>query len=834
MLRVSQRAAHLFAACVGCMVALAAGPMGCGSGAERAERHVERAREFLAEQNREAATIELHIAAQADPANREASWLLAQIAISEGKLEEAIFYLREAHRAQPEDTRAALELASLLYGSNPATARKLVEDAIEREPDDPKARRVLALVAVAMGDTATATRAARRGVELDPENPESYWTLGWVHQALIRRLSLLAEPPKGRHFKMAIEAFDGYIARGGGHPWKARLEQARIYAAWPGRSSEAAQMAGRAMDAARDSGDASAMLQAAAHMSELARSLGSRRLQALAIGMLLEVDPSDLQAWKTLADLREASGGSADAVYREMLDSLPDDADAHILYARYLIRSRGLGAALAHFDEKAAEGVDPPRMLAAQINLYYASHQPELAARTFARLESSYPDHPWTKLQRAQEWIRAGKPGEALLILDSLATTQPFPEALGLLASTELALGNRRAAGRAARAALDMSRRFDPKAWSELARALHAAGDYSSSAELLSDLQRRSTLSDSQRLMLARSQYEIGETRSARLALLEMAFRDEPSEAAIRMLVKQESRVPAREVWLREALESAHERNPDELVYLRLLTSLDLKSKRNRAARDRLGRSLKRWPRSVERLLMRAQVADQLGRGDMALSDARRAFAIKPKQKELADFVLALHARHGGVDESIAELEKALAAPDAWVGRKAPGSANRSQLLSNLYLLKGSGDEALATLERANHAAEGTPALQSHLAYRLASSGGDLRRSFSLARQAHRGAPHDPEVLDTLGFVHLQRGEHPRALDFVRQAILLASPPQPLYHYHESLALQALGRDREALIAIKTVLALSPDYPGAAQIRAELESDPETPPPTSS
>ena len=69
------------AAAAGCLVALAAAPLGCGSDAERAERHVERARELLAEQNQDAATIELRIAAQTDPANREASWLLAKIAI---------------------------------------------------------------------------------------------------------------------------------------------------------------------------------------------------------------------------------------------------------------------------------------------------------------------------------------------------------------------------------------------------------------------------------------------------------------------------------------------------------------------------------------------------------------------------------------------------------------------------------------------------------------------------------------------------------------------------------------------------------------------------------
>ncbi|MBW2275456.1 MAG: tetratricopeptide repeat protein [Deltaproteobacteria bacterium] len=827
MLPVSAQAARLFAACAAFALTLATGPMGCGSGTERAQQHVVNAREYLAEEKREAALIELYSAVQFDPANWEANWLLAQIAVSEGNLQEAVFFLREAQRADPEDTRAALELASLLYGSDPKTALKLVNDAIERHPDDAGAHRVLALVAVAMGDTATATRAAKRSVKLGPDDPEAYWTLGWVRQALIRERSLLGQRPQNRDFKTAIEAFDGYVEHGGREPWNARLEQARVYAAWPGRGAKTAETIGLAMVSARASGETGAMRLAAERMSELARGLKSKQLQAQALEMLLEIDPTDLQAWKTLANLRKALGESPAPVYRKMLDSLPEDGDAHILYARHLLHTEGLSAAFAYFDDKVDEGVNPPRMLSAKINLSYATGRSELAAQTLERLEAAYPGDPWTELERAQALIQAHnpRPREALLILDALVTTQPFPEALGFLASAELAAGNSEAAGRAALAALEMGRRFDPVAWNELARALYAAGHYEAAAKLLSDLQRRGTLTDAQQLALARSHYEIGETRNARVALLEMIFRPEPSQAALRTLVEQERRMPKQDGWLRRILEGAHERDPKEFVYLRLLTSLDVQKDRSAEALARLNRSLERWPRSVERLLMRARLADQLERGDLALADARLAFAIKPTYDELGNIILSLHSRYGGAEESIAELERSLTTPGAWEGRNAANSVRRSQLLANLHLLDGDGAAALAVMERANSAKPGNPETQRQLAYLLASTGGDLQRGVALARQAQRGAPRNPETLDTLGFVYFKRGEFPLALGFLRQAIALSATPQPLYHYHESLALQALGRNREALAAIDTVLSLSPKYPGAARVRAKLESD---------
>jgi tetratricopeptide (TPR) repeat protein len=221
---------------------------------------------------------------------------------------------------------------------------------------------------------------------------------------------------------------------------------------------------------------------------------------------------------------------------------------------------------------------------------------------------------------------------------------------------------------------------------------------------------------------------------------------------------------------------------------------------------------------------MRARLADHLGRGETALGDARQAYLLEPERAGLADFLLSLHARYGETTESIAELESVLSAPDAWAGATAVRSAQQTLLLSRLHLLSGEDEKAIAVLERANIAHPGASAIQSQLAYLLASSERDLRRSLSLARQAQRGTPRDPAAADTLSFVYLRMGRNELALDSARLAIALAPSPQALYHYHESLALQALGRSREALTAINAVLSLSPDYPGAAVMRAKLES----------
>jgi tetratricopeptide (TPR) repeat protein len=64
-----------------------------------------------------------------------------------------------------------------------------------------------------------------------------------------------------------------------------------------------------------------------------------------------------------------------------------------------------------------------------------------------------------------------------------------------------------------------------------------------------------------------------------------------------------------------------------------------------------------------------------------------------------------------------------------------------------------------------------------NLAWLYAKTGTQLDRALELARSAHNLSPRNPAILDTLGFVHLQRREYSQAVEQLELAAHLASAP---------------------------------------------------------
>ena len=110
----------------------------CSSGKERSEKHVERALEFLADDRRREATLELESAIESDPDNVEAYNQLAALEISDGRTETAITHIMEAYRLAPDNITAALNFALALRETQPDAALVVIQAAIFGEPANPQ------------------------------------------------------------------------------------------------------------------------------------------------------------------------------------------------------------------------------------------------------------------------------------------------------------------------------------------------------------------------------------------------------------------------------------------------------------------------------------------------------------------------------------------------------------------------------------------------------------------------------------------------------------------------------------------------------------------------
>ena len=252
----------------------------CGSDASRARDHLEQGQAYLQQAQRTEAALEFQSALKFDPGSFQAHNQLADIELLNGNYADALFHMSEAYRLEPNDAYAALHLASLLRADQPQRAEELVESVIEREPNNPAGYMGRSDQALSTGRTRAAVKAARMAMEVAPDDPNTDWQYGYVLQALIRERQVTGDPIEDKVFTEAVNAFERYIRKGGTAPWNAQVEQARVMAAAPHLTREAAAQFRVAVEHSREKGTPEDQQRAAAWSADFARSAGADELLA--------------------------------------------------------------------------------------------------------------------------------------------------------------------------------------------------------------------------------------------------------------------------------------------------------------------------------------------------------------------------------------------------------------------------------------------------------------------------------------------------------------------------------------------------------------------------
>ena len=90
------------------------------------------------------------------------------------------------------------------------------------------------------------------------------------------------------------------------------------------------------------------------------------------------------------------------------------------------------------------------------------------------------------------------------------------------------------------------------------------------------------------------------------------------------------------------------------------------------------------------------------------------------------------------------------------------------------------------------------------------------------AQRAYAIAPHHPAILDTLGWILVERDEVARALELLREAYARESN-DPVVRYHLAVALRRLGRDGEARAELATIVNAEQPFPEQVEARALLK-----------
>jgi len=824
--------------CHGCtfrralILLLAALTVACASDEERFEDHLARAQAYREAEQFKEATIELRSALKIKPTNALVNEQLADLSRETGNFESALFYYREAERLDPRWIEPLLWEFQLVLGTDIERAAEITRLALELAPDDPRVQQKRSELALAGGDTDKALAAALSAVELAPDDPTSQMAVGVVYQAKLREQRLAGKEPSEEFYRSAVEAFER--ADAGESSVQARIERARTLASWPGHREEAEAAFQAALDRAIELEDRAHAFLIAEEMALRARRLGETEREREALELIANVDPEQIslrerlglgdpeprirQAWTDLANLAEReSPGTGTAVLEQLIEKEPDDPQVHLLYARFLHANGRADEALAHLEASADQGIEPALLLDEAVRLALENGKGQTASSYVQRLNVEQPDHVHTLLAKARLALARRNPTGAAKLLRQVNELEESAESQRMLALAEFRSANLAAAQQAVVRSLELEPRS--VASLRLQAQIHlGGGDWSAVLQTLRRLRATGArLGIQDQLLAVRPLYELDQQRSGRALLDEILETDSPPEAAVVAFVRYESqRDPEKTARL---LDEALARNPTSELLLPAATVFDLRAGELDRALGRLNRAVEARPDAPLYLALRAQVLAHADRLEEAERDALRAFEISPAMPNLLELILTIYSRRGRIDVAIEQLEASESA-----GLLGP---HQRVLLGRLHLGKGNTDRAAQLYEAALAEDPELAGAKNDLAFLLAREGRDLDRALQLAQEAQQTLEEDPRVLDTLGFVMLQRGLAGPAAEQFNLALRLAdeSGGAPAYlHYHMGLALRALGQEEAAAAHLEKALSISPDFEEAPDARQQLEA----------
>jgi tetratricopeptide (TPR) repeat protein len=231
---------------------------------------------------------------------------------------------------------------------------------------------------------------------------------------------------------------------------------------------------------------------------------------------------------------------------------------------------------------------------------------------------------------------------------------------------------------------------------------------------------------------------------------------------------------------------------------------------------DSVGRALQAQPDSASLYALMGTTLARAYRPTDARSAFERALAIDANHPEALGGMAALAGARGDTERAVELFDRAAGID--------PGNEVYAYAAAQRVLAAGDRKTAEARLRAIVRRSAGNPEARNDLAWLLATEGRDLDLALSLAREASRLRP-ESATLDTLGLVHIERGEIEEAVDVLEKAIA-APGVSPTVHYHFAIALIRSENTELAREMLKRALA-GGDFPEAEAARKQLaELDP--------
>jgi putative PEP-CTERM system TPR-repeat lipoprotein len=736
-----------------------------------------------------AARASIERALQVEPDNIEALLMHAQLLVGSGKRDEAVKVLDRTIGTHPQSIPARyMRLALAVTGREFDVAKAQLAKMKEQAPRELRTVYGDALVAFATRDFAHAHDAVQRVLGVRPDDLAALYLSGLVDYEL-------------GTYATSEEALRKVVARAPANVG-ARRALAVVYLR-TGRGAQALETLGPALAAAPDnpallrpageaylaSGDAERAEQAYERANGLDKDDFASKVRlaqvryaggdtARAVNDLEDLAASEqggAQADVALffAELRQRHYDKAQAAADAVAKKLPKSGLPWQLRGILALAQRDLKAARAHF-EKALEV--QPDFVGAAYNLGLLDvreGRPQAARERYERLLKAYPKSEQLQLALAQVLaVTGGTPDQVRRVLDDAVADHPT-SARARIARIEFDLRRRDAksaltAAQAAAAAIP----DNPQVTALVGAAQVMGGDYN---QAIGTFKRLSQLQPQNPLPLLQ------------LAEAQAAAKEYPAaiESERKAIALKPDLSPAWGLLARTYL--AWGRPDAAIADARKLQKDQPKQALGYALEGEIHAAQQKWPD--------------------AANAYREAFA-REATPQIAGRYFVLLETAGKPDQARAMATK--------FSDEHPKDPTLVGLVAERSLAKGDIDAAIPAYKRVLAIQPDNVVALNNLGWMLTEKKDP--KGLEYAEEAHRLAPFNPGVLDTLGYAYTHNGNAQRAVQILRMAKAMA-PERPTFRLHLAQALAASGDKAAAREELVPLTKLE----NAPKIRAEAE-----------
>lgn len=770
----------------------------CAPPEERVARYIANAQKYLDEGSYKKAKLEARNAAQLEPKNANARYLLALVAEQEADIPAMFGHLAMAIDSDPAYTEARLKLASLFYlGQAWEQVDEQLEVLLELAPDDARVRLLHGRMLLQKGEPAESMAEIDRALELNPDYTE----------AILMKAVAQSEVS----LNQGIATLDAAIARL--PPLEGRqLRELRIFLLAQGQQAEAVEQA--LTDLARDFPDAEAY-----HLELAKFYTGQGRLDDADrwLQQVARRDSADQQRQLNYVLFLATERGvdKAEAALQTLIKESPESTRLRAALGELYEATERIPEARAAYQSVVERGPRSEDGIAAQQRLAVLdlrAGDTAAASRRIADILAVVPDDATSLLMRAGILFTEGRFEEVIADLRNVLRKRPEDDrALVLLAQTYVQKNELTLAKDTYRRLLAV-RSDSPDGLFQLAGLYTADREFGEAEALLR--RRVSARPDdvpaSGRLvevLMLQNKSAAAEQEARRMAAL-------ANEAGAgdymlgRVLAQQQDFAAAAEAFRR----SVKKRPDDPLPLEGLARSLLAADKQPEAIEALRGRLEAGGSGAIFARYLLAELQGQAGNQADAVRNLEEVIRARP---DAAPAYVSL--------ASVYENDRAARLEVYRRGLQAmPGHPQLSVLLGAELEQAGDFGGALQVYEELVRRNPGFEPGVNNLAAIMLEHRRDqasLARALELAQRLSESE--NPAAQDTLGWAYYRSGRYGEAVSTLERVVARAD--LPVFHYHLGMAYLAAGNEVGARQHLEKAVDGRGSYPGLDEARVALQ-----------